>query len=108
MPRLVSFNKCLARPGSLLRDHLINVRRSIEHIFEGSEERLKTLGGLAGICHDLGKSHAEWQEYINGEREEGPNHSACGAFFFSYLGYNLLQVMDEWEDYFVVWLWLTR
>jgi len=92
----------------MLRDHLINVRRTMECYFEESEQRLKTLIGLAGLCHDLGKSHAEWQEYINKKREEGPNHSACGAFFFSYLGYNLLQAMGKWNDYGVFWLWLTR
>lgn len=108
MSSLVSFSQCLARPGSLLRDHLINVRNTMEHIFKDCEQQLRTLIGLAGICHDLGKSHAEWQEYINKQREEGPNHSACGAFFFSFLGYNLLQVMDKWEKYCVFWLWLTR
>lgn len=108
MSSLICFNKCLARPGSMLRDHLVNVKKAMEHIFKDSEPQLRTLIGLAGLCHDLGKSHAEWQEYINKEREEGPNHSACGAFFFSYLGYNLLQVMDKWDDYCVFWLWLTR
>ena len=99
MPSLISFNKCLARPGSMLREHLINVRKTMECFFEKSEEQMKALIGLAGLCHDLGKSHAEWQKYINKEIKEGPNHSACGAFFFSYLGYNLLQVMNKWNDY---------
>jgi len=108
MPSLISFDKCLARPGSMLRDHLINVRRTMEYFFNDSEQQLKILTGLAGLCHDLGKSHAEWQEYINKKREEGPNHSACGAFFFSYFGYNLLQDMNKWDDYCVFWLWLTR
>jgi CRISPR-associated endonuclease/helicase Cas3 len=108
MPSLISFKKCLARPGAMLREHLINVKKAMEYFFEDSEQLMKTLIGLAGMCHDLGKSHAEWQEYINKKRKEGPNHSACGAFFFSYLGYNLLQVMDNWDDYCVFWLWLTR
>ena len=108
MSGLVSFNKCLARPGSMLREHLINVRRTMEYFFEDSDRHLRKLIGLAGLCHDLGKSHAEWQEYINKKREEGPNHSACGAFFFSYLGYNLLQVMNKWDEYCVFWLWLVR
>ena len=63
----------------------------MEYFFKDCERILQILIGLAGLSHDLGKSHAEWQEYITGEREEGPNHSACGAFFFSYLGYNLLK-----------------
>jgi len=92
----------------MLRDHLTNARKTMEYFFEDSVPQLKTLIGLAGLCHDLGKSHAEWQEYINKEREEGPNHSACGAFFFSYLGYHLLQIMNKWDDYCVFWLWLAR
>ena len=103
MPSLVSFDKCLARPGSMLREHLINVRKAMEYFCEDSDQQLKTLSGLAGLCHVLGKSHIEWQEYINKRMDKGPNHSACGAFFFSYLGYNLLQVMDKWEEYCIFW-----
>lgn len=108
MSSLVCFDKCLARPGSMLREHLVNVRTAMEYVFEDCEQQLKTLIGLAGLCHDLGKSHTEWQAYINKMMDKGPNHSACGAFFFSYLGYNLLQEMDKWEDYCVYWLWLAR
>lgn len=108
MPGIVSFDDCLARPGSLLKDHLINVRKTMEYYFNDSEQQFRTLVGLAGLSHDLGKSHAEWQEYINKKREEGPNHSGFGAFFFSYLGYNLLKAIGKWDDYSVLWLWLAR
>lgn len=78
MSGLVSFNKCLARPGSMLREHLINVRRTMEYFFEDSDRHLRKLIGLAGLCHDLGKSHAEWQEYINKKEKKVPTIQHAG------------------------------
>ncbi|WP_163853708.1 CRISPR-associated helicase Cas3' [Paenibacillus elgii] len=108
MSRLVIFDQCIARPGSLLRDHLIQVRHSVEMFLRNESDTLRRLAGLAGICHDLAKSHTEWQDYIHLKKKKGPNHSACGAFFFSYLGYHLLQGIGEWEQYKSEWLWLIR
>ncbi len=77
--------------------------------FPEREEPLHQLVGLAGLCHDLAKSHAEWQAYIVSDSiKKGPTHAACGAFFFSYFGYHLLQETDRWDDDCVCWLWLTR
>ncbi len=33
----------------------------------------------AGIFHDLGKSDADWQQYLNGEKKTSVNHSEAGA-----------------------------
>lgn len=108
MSRIVPFEQCIARPGSLLSEHVIQVRRSIERFLNNEPDTLRQLAGLAGICHDIAKSQSKWQDYINKKTKEGPNHSACGAFFFSYLGYHMLQSMGEWERYCIEWLWLVR
>lgn len=110
MPRIVPFEECVARPGSLLIDHLIQVQQSMIHFFQNDKAKPIRLIGLAGLCHDLAKSHARWQAYIKNTEiiKKGPNHSACGAFFFSYLGYHLLQETDTWEEHHVYWLWLLR
>lgn len=109
MSRVIPFDQCKARPEQLLTDHLISVRQSIEYFFQGYAKPIKELIGLAGICHDLAKSNTKWQEYLHDEKiKKGPNHSSCGAFFFSYLGYHLLKELDEWEQYRLYWLWLTR
>ncbi|WP_019419611.1 CRISPR-associated helicase/endonuclease Cas3 [Paenibacillus sp. OSY-SE] len=108
MSRIVPFGQCIARPGSLLGEHLIQVRRSVERFLNNEPDALIRLAGLAGICHDIAKCHVEWQDYICKKTKKGPNHSACGAFFFSYLGYHMLQSMGEWERYCIEWLWLVR
>lgn len=109
MSSIVPFEKCVARPGSLLKDHLTNVRFSMETFFYEYDDKLIKLIGLSGLCHDIGKSNAEWQQYINNDKaNKGPTHSACGAFFFSYLGYHILWNMGAWEKYCIYWLWLSR
>lgn len=109
MSSIVPFEKCVARPGSLLKDHLTNVRFSMENFFHEYDDKLIRLIGLSGLCHDIGKSNAEWQQYINNDKiKKGPTHSACGAFFFSYLGYHILWNMGVWEKYCIYWLWLSR
>lgn len=109
MSRVIPFIKCEARPEQLLMAHLINVRQSMEYFFDDHGKPIKMLVGLAGICHDLAKSNTKWQQYLHDDKiKKGPNHSACGAFFFSYLGYHLLQELGEWEKKQTQWLWLTR
>lgn len=108
MSSIIYFEDCLARPGSKLKNHLIDVKKTMESMFDDCDGQFKKLFGLAGLCHDLGKCHAEWQEYIRNQRNEGPNHSGCGAFIFSFLGYKLLQNMNKWNDYCLFWLWLIR
>lgn len=108
MPSIIPFKECVARPGSFLQNHLINVRVSMEVFFEDYNIELTKVIGLAGICHDLAKSNIEWQDYINNNKKKGPNHSACGAFFFSYLAYEMLKEKEVWDDYNIYWLWLIR
>lgn len=105
---MIPFRECLARPGSLLTDHLIAVRNSVEFFLRGKEKEIILLSGLSGICHDLAKSHYEWQMYIRGNRKKGPNHSQCGAFLFSFFGYHLLNQLKSWEKWKLTWLWFTR
>jgi len=103
------FNESLARPNSLLRDHLIDVKISIEYYFNDWDRNLVRLISLAGVCHDIGKNHIEWQRYIKDkEKTKGPNHSDFGAFIFSYLGFHLLKLKNLWEKYNIQWLLLIR
>ncbi|MFZ3129911.1 MAG: hypothetical protein WA125_02115 [Desulfosporosinus sp.] len=113
MPSVIPFEKCVARPSEngkiyWLKDHLHGVKDFIEERIQDSDVLLIRLAGLAGICHDMAKSHVEWQNYINGQLSRDPNHAPEGAFLFSYLGYNLLKSENRWKDYAVYWLWLTR
>lgn len=111
---LIPFTHCIARPidnGEIywLKDHLLGVKNFIEkRITESDDVILIKLAGLAGLCHDIAKAHVEWQHYINGKRNRGPNHAPEGAFIFSYLGYHLLKSKNKWNEYAVYWLWLTR
>ncbi|KGP75688.1 CRISPR-associated protein Cas3 [Desulfosporosinus sp. Tol-M] len=110
---VIPFEKCVARPSEngkvyFLTDHLRGVKDYVEQRIKDRDAILIRLAGLAGICHDLAKSHPEWQSYINGQRKRGPNHAPEGAFLFSYLGYKLLKLEKKWQDYAVYWLWLTR
>lgn len=106
------FKKSKARPSSLLTDHLQDVKISIEHYLKDYSygKELVRLAGLAGICHDVGKNHVDWQDYIEDDnnKRRGPNHSDFGAFIFSYLGFHLLNQMNSWEKYQVEWLWFIR
>ncbi len=109
MPRIIPFQKCLARPGELLIEHVVAVKQSIEHYLSDFDPAVIRLCGLAGICHDLGKAHADWQAYIQApEERKGPNHSSCGAFLFSYTGYHLLESIGSWEEKQIIWLWLIH
>lgn len=109
MSNIKSFEECVARPQSPLKNHLINVRVSMESFFQDYDDELVQLIGLSGISHDIAKSNAEWQKYINDDKiKRGPTHSACGAFLFSYLGYHMLQEKNIWDKYCIYWLWLIR
>jgi len=114
MPVLVPFDKCIARPDEegkkhLLKNHLLRVKEFAENWISDTGEPVKELIGLAAICHDIAKSHADWQRYIlDPEIKKGPTHAPQGAFLFSFLGYHWLEITRQWEAYRVVWLWLVR
>ncbi|WAA09834.1 CRISPR-associated helicase Cas3' [Fervidibacillus albus] len=110
MPSVIAFQSCIARPGSLLTEHLLAVKESVEYFLkDGFDRETVKLAGLAGFCHDLAKANADWQYYIRTPCiKKGPNHSACGAFLFSYLGYHLLENSHCWEERKREWLWLIH
>ncbi|WAA11988.1 CRISPR-associated helicase Cas3' [Fervidibacillus halotolerans] len=110
MPSIISFQSCIARPGSLLTDHLLAVKEAVEYFLKDDFDCVTVkLAGLAGLCHDLAKANADWQHYIRTPNiKKGPNHSACGAFLFSYLGYHLLRKLNYWEEKQREWLWLIH
>ncbi|PWA13093.1 CRISPR-associated helicase/endonuclease Cas3 [Pueribacillus theae] len=115
MSRLVSLVDCIARPDDgkqryYLVHHLEGVRCYTHSFFqkENIEETERKLLEFAALSHDIGKAHYDWQAYINGEQKTGPNHSGCGAIFFSYLAYHWLKIRGEWDVYKSLWLQLTR
>lgn len=113
MSGLIPFEQCIARPkeqGKVywLKDHLLGVKAFIESRITKEDCLLNKLAGLAGFCHDMAKAHVEWQHYANKKRKQGPNHGPEGAFLFSYLGYHLLKTENQWKEYALYWLWLTR
>ena len=73
-----------------------------------ADSAVKTLMALAAVLHDIGKASFEWQEYIQGARNKGPNHSECGAVMFSYIAYHFLKKKGIWQKYYDLWLMLTR
>jgi len=69
----------LARPGQSLQDHLEQVACKAKIFaapFQGGDE-----AWWAGMLHDLGKCRREFQEYLSGRREGGPDthHAPYGA-----------------------------
>jgi CRISPR-associated endonuclease/helicase Cas3 len=113
MSGIITFAQCLARPSNngidyWLKDHLIGVKEYIDNRIALTDPLICKLAGLAGICHDIAKAHADWQMYIRGKRADGPNHAPEGAFLFSYLGYSLLKNENKWPDSASIWLWLIR
>lgn len=109
MSHIVPLKESIARPGSLLTEHLVNVKAAMSAFFQDDRDSVKVkLIGLAGLCHDIAKNHADWQAYINKKIKKGPNHSDCGAFFFSYIGHYFLQQTAAWDRLKVDWIWLTR
>lgn len=115
MPRLIPFDECVARPDKYgerfyLKDHLEGVRKWTHSFFQtnniqGVECKLIE---LAAISHDIGKAHDEWQSYITGRTNRGPDHAASGAIFFSYLAYHYLCFHRHWQDHKMLWLQVTR
>lgn len=109
MSRIVPFEKCIARPESSLAEHLLFVKHSMEYFLRDFDSVTVRLSGLAGVCHDLAKAHVEWQAYIQSPAiKKGPNHSACGAFLFSYLGFHLLESNGLWDEHKILWLWFIQ
>lgn len=110
---LIPFDQCIARPDEketifLLQDHLIQVKKYMELRLGEYDPILVKLMGLAGICHDLAKSHEDWQSYIRGKKSKGPHHAPEGALFFSFYAYHVLQSHGAWDSHCVYWLWLIR
>ncbi len=114
MVNMVAFDKCLARPGDgkatyLLTDHLRDVAsRSSRHL-ESIEEKMLYLAGLA---HDVGKAHVNWQDYIRkveaGQKNlQGVPHSPFGAAIYALFGEILLKEdgVDLYRDVKIIQLW---
>jgi len=61
-----------------LENHLTNVASLAKHFAE--EFSAGECGYIAGLWHDIGKYHNEWQDYIRQQTKgRGPDHSSAGA-----------------------------
>ncbi|WP_339063928.1 CRISPR-associated helicase Cas3' [Tepidibacillus marianensis] len=115
MSLLIPFSDCIARPNDkedelfLLSDHLVHVKNFMENWNMSLDYSVRKLMGMAGICHDIGKAHKDWQAYIlNPSIKKGPTHAATGAFLFSYIAYRWLELSKDWEKFNLYWIWLIR
>ena len=58
-------------------EHQKGVAQRAEHF--AAEFGMGDFGRLMGLLHDKGKEQIEWQKYIQGGTNSGPNHSYVGA-----------------------------
>lgn len=70
----------------LLTVHLQNVSTTAARF--GAKFDVESLAKFLGLCHDLGKFHPDFQDYITGGRPKGPDHKLSGA----------LIVRKHWPD----------
>lgn len=104
---VIPLSKCLARPTLdgrkfLLVDHLRAVAQRCGSPAGSTNQRL---GYLAGLLHDIGKGHPEWQAYIGNpigdrtvacaSRRKGPPHAPLGASIFTFVAE---QLIDCWQN----------
>ena len=64
-----------------LEEHLSKVAdlaRGFASVFDAEQ-----LACFCGWVHDVGKAHPDTQRYLKHEIQQGPNHSAAGAFLVS-------------------------
>ncbi|MFD2671140.1 CRISPR-associated helicase Cas3' [Marinicrinis sediminis] len=123
MSRLVPpFEQCVARPDMgdqkfLLIDHLTDVKSFMEqwvrqHPSLYSDEILIQMMGMAGVCHDIAKAHADWQTHIQpyhiNNKRNRPHHAPQGAFLFSYVCYLWLKQRGAWSTHSRYWAWISR
>jgi len=116
MSRIIPFSKCIARPNIgdrsfYLSKHLEGARELVRSFFPSSLGTIpQLLLELGAVCHDITKAHIDWQEYVQGKRQTGPNHSGSGAILFSYISYSILKEMNEWNNLEnqLLWMLITR
>lgn len=66
--------------------HLQNVSTAAARL--GAKFDAESLGRILGLCHDLGKFHPDFQNYITGSQPKGIDHKMAGA----------LVVRNHWRD----------
>lgn len=93
---VISLNQCIARPNEgdrifPLHEHLEAVASDCGDPYGTPEARLAF---LAGLLHDAGKAHVEWQEYIRGRRARVP-HAPLGSALFAFCADCLI---SSWTD----------
>lgn len=75
-----------------LFSHLLNVSEAAARF--GAKFDAEILGRMLGLCHDIGKFHPEFQDYITGGRLKGVDHKLAGALIMRKYWPDLALIID--------------
>ena len=111
---------CRARPDQILPNGQVRTYGLLDHLHAVAHAAgnpaghwWERLAFLAGLLHDAGKCHRDWQDYINpgSRRRKGPPHAPLGAALLYYVADTLIaawandrQQRNQYRDRMLNWV----